>query len=155
MELNRDEEEFFELGKTFNLNKLIITRINIDDDDEIEYNATVYATYDKEDSRVGYLHFKPYDGTSEDFEPAYSYRGYKISDVKLTIEQNTDYDDNNFFVFQTSDVEILTCDGKHHKIETPSMLDGLSLVCASKVFLIDLFHIILYQDENNNSYQLS
>jgi len=154
MDLNRDDQEFFESEKTFNLNKLIISRINIDDDDEIKCNAIVYATLSYSGNEAC-LHFKPYDGTSEALDPTYLYGGSKICDIMLNFEQKEDSDGNNFFLFITHKVNILTFDGRIHEIDIPSNLNGLNLCLASKVFLIDIFRIILNQEENNSSYQLS
>lgn len=154
MDFNRDDQEFFNSEKTFNLNKLIISHINIDDDDDIKYNAVCYASLHY-NGREAYLHFKPYDGTSEDLDPSYLYNGSKICDITVGFEQEEDDDENKFLVFNTQNVKILTLDGNCHEIITPSSLNGLNLCLASKVFLIDIFRIIHNQEENNSSYQLN
>lgn len=154
MDFNNNDQEFFESVKTFNLNKLLISRIDIDDDDEIKCNADVYVTLNP-NGRDASMHFKPYDGTSEDIDPTYLYNGSKICDIVLNFEQDEDDDENKFFIFNTDNVKILTLDGRCHEIEVMSSLNGLSLCLASKVFLIDIFRILLNQEENNSSYQLS
>ena len=44
------------------------------------------------------MHFKPYDGTSEDIDPTYLYNGSKICDIVLNFEQDEDDDENKFFI---------------------------------------------------------
>lgn len=152
MYLTDEEQKLFNEGVVLSTNKLMPSKVYVDDEDDYQFSADLYATTDSNDEEVGYLHFRLFDGTSEDLDPALSFGGKKISEVTLKFKQEGDDEDDSRFIFKTDDgVMIVFLNGENQIIKTPSQLSGLSLILASKIFFIDAIRILLYSDNNNYS----
>jgi hypothetical protein len=154
MYLTDEEQKLFDEGITLSADKLIPSMVYVDDDEDYQFSAYLYATTDSANREYGYLHFRLYDGTTDDFDPALSYEGRKISEVTLSFEQEVDSEDEDIsrFIFNTSDgAEIKYFRGESQEIFTPSQLNGLSLLLASKIFFIDIIRILRNSDNNNYS----
>lgn len=146
MYLTDEELKLFNEGITLSANKLIPSMVYLDDDEDSQFSAYLYATTDSANRECGYLHFRVYDGTTEDFDPALSYEGKKISEITLRFEQEVDSEDEDLtrFLFYTSDgIEIIYFNGEYKTISTPSQLDSLSLLLASKIFFIDIIRRLI------------
>ena len=142
MFLTDDEKKLFDEGIVLSANKLIPSKVYINDDEDYQFSSDLYAT-DTDDECIGYLHFRVFDGTSEDFDPALSYEGKIISEITLKFEQEVFDADESRFIFDTeSGVKIVFLNGETLKINTPSQLSGLSLIFASKIFFIDIVRIL-------------
>ncbi len=154
MYLTEEEQKLFNEGIVLSANKLMFSKVYVDDDEDEDYqfSADLYATINSDDEEVGYLHFRLFDGTSEDFDPVLSYENKKISEVTLKFKQEGDDEDDSRFIFKTDDgVMIVFLNGETQIIKTPSQLSGLSLILASKIFFIDAIRILLNSDNNNYS----
>lgn len=152
MYLTDEEQKLFNEGIVLSANKLMFSKVYVDDDEDYQFSADLYATTDSDDEEVGYLHFRLFNGTSEDFDPALSYENKKISEVTLKFKQEGDYEEDSRFIFKTDDgVMIVFFNGETQIIKTPSQLNGLSLILASKIFFIDAIRILLNSDNNNYS----
>ena len=151
MYLSDNEQNLFDEGIVLSADKLIPSKVRIDDDDDERcmFSADLYATTDNYHENLGYLHLRVFDGTTEDFDPSLTYEGKKISEVKLEFTQEGDEDDNRF-VFKTKDgAKIIFIDGEDKEISTPSELNGLSLIFASRIFFIDVLRLLLSSDNSN------
>ena len=154
MYLTDEEKGLFNEGIVLSASKLIPSKVYEDDDEDYQFSAYLYATTDYDDAEEGYLHFRLYDGKSADFDPSLSYENKKISEIILKFEQEGDDEDDSRFIFKTDDeVKIVFLNGNTQTIKTPSQLNGLSLICASKIFFIDVIRILFYSDNNNYSLQ--
>lgn len=147
-----DERKLFDEGIVLSANKLIPSKVYVDDEEDYQFSSDLYATTDTDDEDLGYLHFRVFDGTSEDFDPALSYEGKKISEITLPFEQEGDDADESRFIFNTEKgVKILFFNGETTEIKTPSQLSGLSLIFASKIFFIDIVRILKNSESDNYS----
>ena len=155
MNLLDNEQNLFDEGIVLSTDKLIPSKVRIDDDEDEDYkfSADLYATTDEDDSDTGYMHLRVYDGTTEDFDPSLTYEGKKSSEVILEFTQEGDEDDNRFVFKTKGGAKIIFIDGEVKKINTPSELNGLSLIFASRIFFIDVIRFLLNSD--NSNYDLS
>lgn len=152
MYLTDDEQKLFDEGIVLSADKLIPSKVYIDDDEDYQFSSDLYATTDTDDEDLGYLHFRVFDGTSEDFDPALSFEGKKISEITLPFEQEVDDADESRFIFNTDKgVKIVFLNGETTEINTPSQLSGLSLIFASKIFFIDIVRILKNSESDNYS----
>lgn len=154
MFLTDDEQKLFDEGIVLSANKLIPSKVYVDDEEDYQFSADLYATTDTDNEDLGYLHFRVFDGTSDDFDPALSFESKKISEITLQFEQEGDDEDEARFIFDTaSGVNIVFLNGETQEIKTPSQLSGLSLIFASKIFFIDIVRIL--KNSENNNYSLN
>jgi hypothetical protein len=152
MFLTDEEKKLFDEGIVLSANKLIPSKVFIDDDEDHQFSAYLYATTDSDYEKIGYLHFRVFDGTSDDFDPALSFEGKKISEINISFEQEGDYEDEARFIFDTNKgVKVIFLNGKSQEIKTPSELSGLSLIFAAKIFFIDIVRILKNSEDNNYS----
>lgn len=152
MFLTDDEQKLFDEGIVLSANKLIPSKVYIDDEEDYQFSADLYATTDTDNEDLGYLHFRVFDGTSDDFDPALSFESMKISEITLQFEQDGDDEDEARFIFNTTDgVNIVFLNGETQEIKTPSQLNGLSLIFASKIFFIDIVRILKNSENSNDS----
>lgn len=154
MYLTRNEEKLFNEGIVLSADKLIPSKVYGDYGEDYPFSADVYATTDTDNGALGYLHFRVFDGTSNDFDPALSFESKKISEITLQFEQEGDDEDDARFVYNTTDgVTIVFLNGEKQEIKTPSQLNGLSLIFASKIFFIDIVRIL--ENSENSNYSLN
>lgn len=152
MYLLEEEQELFNDGIVLTADKLTPSKVNVNYDEDCKFSSDLYATTDPNDEEVGYLHFRLFDGESEDFDPALSYENKKISEVTLKFEQEGEEEDDSRFIFHTNGgAKIIFFNGDTKEIQTPSQLNGLSLILASKIFFVDTIRLLLNLDNSNYS----
>lgn len=146
MDFPKTDKEIFTDGIRLTVDKLIPSHVRVNEGVDEKYSANLYATMC--DRYEGYLHFRIYDAASEEFDPALTYNGEKISEVTLKFSQTGDEDDCRFDFYNKDDVKIVLVNGVEKKIKTPSVLDGLNLIYAAKLFFIDILRILLNADNS-------
>lgn len=151
MYILEENQALFSEGIVLSTNKLIPSKVCVDDYDDYLFTADLYATIDSLDEKCGYLHFRVSDGTSDDFDPSFSYENKKISEIILQFDLIGGAEDGSFF-FKTDCVNIVFLNGEKQAIKTPTKLNGLPLIFASKIFFIDIVRIL--KNSENCSYSL-
>lgn len=154
MYLSENERNFFDEGIILSANKLILSKVRVDDEDyedECKFSADLYATIDEENENQGYLHLRVYDRTKEELDPTIVYENKKILEAILKFAQEGDEDDYRFIFKKKGGAKIIFSDGEKKEINTPSDLNGVSLILATKIFFIDVIRISLESDNCNYS----
>lgn len=145
MILSNDEQTLFDEGILLSTEKLVISKVMVDDEDEYQFSADCYVTTDDDDEDKGYLHLRLFDGTSDSCDPSISYKESSVSDVVLEFYQEGD-EDCYRFVYNTKDgVNLFLRNGKSERITAISNLTGLSLTFAAKILFVDVIRVIINQ----------
>ena len=150
MYLTDEEQKLFEESVVLSANKLLPSKVTVDADELTAFSADCYATIDDALDDRGYLHFRLFDGTSEEFDPSFSYGEKKISEINLQFEQVGDEDEHQF-VYSTEDARIIFTDGEEESIKPLSDIGGLPLIFAAKVMLVDIVRIITSPEKSDYS----
>ena len=146
MILSNEEQTLFDEGILLSTEKLVISKVMVDDEDDYQFSADCYVTTDEDDENKGYLHLRLFDGTSDSFDPSISYKDCSVSDVVLEFYQEGD-EDYYRFVYNTMDgVNLFLSNGNSERITSISNLTGLSLTFAAKIFFVDVLKVILNQE---------
>lgn len=147
-----DEQALFDKGIVLSANQLIPSKVYVDDEDDYLFSADLYATTDSLYQSIGYLHFRLFESTSVDLDPALSYGDRKILEITLAFEQRIENDNDSRFIFDTENgATIVFSNGETQEIKTPSQLSGLSLIFASKIFFIDVVRLLMNSENENYS----
>ena len=149
MYLTDEEQKLFEESVVLSANKLLPSKVTVDADELTAFSADCYATIGALDDHA-YLHFRLFDGTSEEFDPSFSYGEKKISEINLQFEQVGDEDEHQF-VYSTEDARIIFTDGEEESIKPLSDIGGLPLIFAAKVMLVDIVRIITSPEKSDYS----
>ncbi|GEM_PF-3497526 len=143
MVLSNEEQTLLDEGILLSTEKLVISKVMVDDEEDRQFSADCYVTTDEDDEDKGYLHLRLFDGTSNCLDPSISYKDYSISDVVLEFYQEGD-EDCYRFVYNTKDgVNLFLSNGNTERITSISNLTGLSLTFAAKIFFVDVLKVIL------------
>lgn len=146
MILSNDEQTLLEEGILLSTEKLVISKVMVDDEDDYQFSADCYVTTDEDDEDKGYLHLRLFDGTSDSFDPSISYKDSSVSDVVLEFYQEGD-EDSYRFVYNTKDgAKLFLSNGNSERITSITNLTGLSLTLAAKIFFVDVLKVILNQE---------
>lgn len=149
MHFSNDEQDLFKNVVVLSTDKLIPSSVEINDDSEYKFTANLYSTTDVNDDEQGYLHLRVFDGTTDDYDPSFTYEGKKILEVRLKFSQEGDEDDYRFVFDSKNGTKIIYFDGEEKAIKLPSELSGLSLIFAAKIFFIDIIRLLINSDSNN------
>jgi hypothetical protein len=145
LKLTDDEQTLFEEGVVLSTNQLVLSKIlvNPEEDERYMFSTDLYATINPQSVEKGYLHFRIFDGTSEDFDPALSFNDRKIAEIILPFEQQEGDNEELYFSYNTQNgARLIFIDGESQEFRTLSGLDGLSLIIASKLFFINIIRVL-------------
>ncbi len=146
-----NERKLFEGSVTLSANQLIPSKVTVDDDELSKFSSDLFATIDDDDDCKGCLHFRFFDGTSEEFDPSLTFETKIISEVCLGFRQDGDEYEPRF-VYDVENAKFIFLDGEEKAIKLKLKLNGLPLIFAAKVFFVDVVRSIVSSD--NSSYSL-
>lgn len=145
LKLTNDEQTLFEEGVVLSTNQLVLSKIlvNPEEDERYIFSTDLYATITPQSVGKGYLHFRIFDGISEDFDPVLSFNDRKIAEIILPFEQQEGDNEESYFSYNTQNgARLIFIDGDSQEFRTLSGLDGLSLIIASKLFFINIIRFL-------------
>lgn len=164
MNYSDQELQLFNDGMTLTADQLVLSRIKVnedndeDDDDEDDEETTtrsayrfstdLYATECGDDNDTGLIHFRLFDGTSEDEDPFVKIDGKAIREITVGFWQITVGENDECFRYE-NEIEFIYSDGKTEKIPNPSDLGSLNLILASKILFIDIFRFINNKEDHS------
>ena len=130
MEWSSEEKSFFSEGYVLTFSESLISRISVEDKPDAKYLAEVYATRINSSWEVYHLHFRIFEKNEGELAPIL-YKGKAVVEISLEFEV-----DETVLKFRTYEILI---DGNDRfesmSMEPRPMLNGLTLMMATKVFL--------------------
>ena len=130
MEWSSEEKSFFSEGYVLTFSESLISRISVEDKPDAKYLAEVYVTQKSASFDIFKLHYRIFEKNEGELAPIL-YKGKAVIEICLDFDAGSKH-----IEFKTPEILI---DGNDRfesmSMEPMPMLNGLTLMMATKVFL--------------------